>query len=227
MVGRGQQASYPDIPAELLICFYDGEGDPSLADVEEALGCDAATAQSWLRVLRVRLIAPAWYLDLFDAEDLVTERQQQWQRHHDDVRTTAAELAAVHEAIELKLAESRLPAYEADAKEELARLDTEDARVRRKQERLPGAGRLLETALSEAHTALEQAQETLQQVRLEALAAVEEAWCQEVLAALEPVQALLTQAGWLDEAWKTLGVTPGPEHGQARLRDGPTGGKLR
>jgi hypothetical protein len=32
-------------------------------------------------------------------------------------------------------------------------------------------------------------------------------------------RTLLEQAGWLDQTWETLGVTPGHEHGQERLRD--------
>jgi hypothetical protein len=213
------QQQHTDIPEPVLRCFFEHEAAPSVADLQAALACDETHAASWVRVLALRLVSPGHYTDIFVAEDAVNDLQQQWRLYEEDVRATAAELAAVHQAIELKRAESYLPAYESEAKQELTRLDAEDDRLRRKQARLPGTGTLLEHQVTEAKAALEAAEAVLKAAQVEHLQAVEDAWLQEVLALLEPVQTLLGQGGWLDQSWARLGVTPGREHGKARLQE--------
>ena len=213
------QQEHPDIPEALLRAYFESQAAPSVNDLMHALACDHEHAASWQRVLAVRLISPGHYVDLFASEETVSERQRQWQRHQDDVHATAAELAAVQQAIELKLAESRMPAYEAAATEELARLDTDDARLRRKQERLPGAGALLQTALAEAQAGLAEAQQALTAAQVEALQQVEELWLQDLVASLEPARAMFKIAGWLTQRWEQLGIPTGHEHGLERLRD--------
>jgi hypothetical protein len=213
------QREHADLPEALLVAFFEGEGAPTLAAVQAAAGGDEAHAESWRRLLAVRLVHPGHYLALFDARDLVTEREQAWQRHAEDVCATAAALAAVHEARELKLAESRHPAYAAAAEEEIARLDVEDERLRRHQERLPGAGRLLETALAAAQQALTAAQQVLTAAAVEAFVQEEAAWCEELVALLEPARRLLAEAPWLSQRAEQLGLRTGREHGQEMLRE--------
>ena len=110
-------------------------------------------------------------------------------------------------------------AQKAEVQGKLDALDQERVDLLRHQSDLPGVEQLIEHQLTEAKAALEHAAADLQQVRLEALAAVEAEWLEELLAALEPPRLLLDQAPWLDQAWEQLGVPPSPEHGHARLLD--------
>ena len=216
------QQEHPDVPEALCICFFDHDAAPSLAAVMEALACDEVTAEGWQRVLAVRLVSPGHYVEVFQAEDALSAGQHQQMRYQHDVQQTQARLAELQTQIEGALAYHHSLSdgeEQAIVQAKLEALDTERVTVLRHQGDLPGAGRLIEHQLGEAKAALQAAEDALQAVRVEELHAVEEQWLQEVLDTLAPVQALLTQAGWLSTAWQALGVTPGPEHGQARLRD--------
>jgi hypothetical protein len=213
------QAEHPDLPEAVLRAYFEHEAEPAIADIREALDCDEAQAEGWRKMLAVRLVSPAAYSALFAAQEAVRERQRQWQRYEDDVRATAAELAAVHQAIELKRAESHLPAYEAEATKELARLDEDDARLRRKTERLPGTGRLVEAKLAEATAALEQAEALLHQEEVEAFEQVQASWRDELVRLLEPLEQHLAQAAWLTQRGAQLQLEPGHgAYGQEWLR---------
>jgi hypothetical protein len=216
-----QMAAHPDIPEEALRCYFECEAAPTVADLQDALGCDDATAAGWLRVLAVRLIHPGHYPALFDAEDAVSQCQQQQQRYQDDVRTTTQRLAELQQQIEATLAYHHSLAdggEQAELQARLDALDEERVALLRHQGDLPGTGRLIAQAVAEAQAALSAAQTTLAAVQVEQLQAVEETWLAELLDALEPAVRLLTQAQWLTQAWQKQGREPGREHGQERLR---------
>jgi len=216
------QQQHPDISELVLRCYFEHEATPSVADLQEALTCDEAHAANWQRVLSVRLVSPGEYTDVFAAEDAVQAAQDAMQRYQDDVRATTQRLQELQRQIEA----SKAYAHSLTDQEELAEveakitaLDEERVAVLRHQGDLPGVGTLLEHQVTEAKAALEAAEAVLKAAQVEHLQAVEDAWLQEVLALLEPVQTLLGQGGWLDQSWARLGVTPGREHGKARLQE--------
>jgi hypothetical protein len=215
------QQQHPDIPEPVLRCFFEHEAEPSVAAIQEALSCDTAHAANWHRVLSVRLVSPGEYVAVFAAEDALTACQQSRQRFQDDAQQTQARLAdlqrqiAASKAYALSLTD---PEEQAEVQRKVEALDQDRVTVLRHQGDLPSVGMLLEHQLTEAKAALEQADVVLKAAQTEALQQVEEQWIQELITALEPAQALLGQAGWLDQGWARLGVTPGREHGAERLR---------
>jgi tRNA nucleotidyltransferase/poly(A) polymerase len=213
---------HPDIPEVVLACFFEYEAVPSVADIQEALACDQAHAANWHRVLSVRLVSPGEYVAPFAAQDALTACQQAWQRFQDDVRATTQRLQELQRQIEASkaYAHSLTDAEEqAEVQSKVEALDEERVATLRHQSDLPGVGRLLEHEMATAKAALEAAEAALKAAQVESLQQAEEQWQQELLTLLEPAQMLLSQGGWLDQAWQKLGVAPGREHGKERLRE--------
>jgi hypothetical protein len=217
-----QTAAHPDIPEVVLRAFFECQAEPSIADLQEALGCDTAHATSWQRVLAVRLISPGHYVEAFEAEDGLTACQQQQMRYQEDCHATGQRLRELQEQIEAGLAYLHAltdGGEQAEVQDRLEALDQERVDLLRHQGDLPGVGRLIEAHLAEAQAALDAAAAALVQVEVESLQQVEEQWQAELLAALEPAVLLLTQAAWLNQAWEKQGVEPGHAHGKERLRE--------
>jgi hypothetical protein len=213
---------HPDIPEVVLECFFEREAEPTVADIQEVLSCDQAHAANWQRVLSVRLVSPGEYVAPFAAQDALTACQQAWQRYQDDVRATTQRLQELQRQIEASKAYGLSlsdPEEQAEVQSKVEVLDQERVATLRHQSDLPGVGTLLEHQVTEAKTAREAAEAALKAAQAEALQQVEEQWIQELIMALEPAQMLLGQAGWLDQSWERLGVTPGREHGKARLHE--------
>jgi chromosome segregation ATPase len=215
-------AAHPDIPEAVLQRYFECQAAPTVADLQDALGCDEEHATGWQLVLQIRLIHPGHYGDLFAAEDVLAERRQQQQRFQDDCHDTAQRLQELQQQLEATTAYAySLSDAEEQAEVEAKREALDEARVTllRHQSDLPGAGRLIEHDLAQARSALSAAQETLKAVQVDALTQVEETWLHELRAALEPAVLLLTQAQWLSARWQQLGVEPGHAHGRQRLLD--------
>jgi hypothetical protein len=212
------QQEHPQIPAVLLRLYAETEVWPD--DIAAALGCDAAIAADWDRVLTAHLLSAGHYEALFAAEDAVSERRVQWSHYQEDCRATAQRLADLQREIEGTLAYSHLGEEQAsEVKARLEALDAERVDLLRHQADLPGVGRLIEAALETAHVVLGEAEGALQALQQADLQEVEESWLREALALCDPLRRLLHQAHTLDQAWERLGTKPSTATGRGRLKD--------
>jgi hypothetical protein len=217
------EAAYPDLPEAVLRVYFEHQADPTAADLQAVLGGNVALAEQWRKLLHVWLVSPGYYVDLFAAEDVVSERHRQGMSYQDDCRATAQRLQELQGQIEATLAyrhSLRDPVEQAEVQAKLDDLDAARVMLLRHQGDLPGAGTRIEAAMTEAKAALEEAQTVLKEVQVTWLGEVEQAWLAEVQTLSWPeVLALLRLAKHLDERWKALGVDPGMQHGSRLLKE--------
>jgi hypothetical protein len=209
---------HPQIPEALIRLYAEDERCPDAEAIAAALGCETAQAEDWRKVLEAHLLSPAYYTEVFAAEDHVSERRMQQQRYQDDCRATAQRLTELQREIEGTKAYAHLGEEQAaEVRDKIELLDQERVDLLRHQGDLPGVGRQIDAALEAVHVVLGEAQAALEQAQVDHLQDVETAWLQEAIALCEPLRHLLRLAQYLDERWEAVGVTPGLEHGRRRI----------